>query len=692
MKFANNSGALGRIDFHIRLVVVLVSLIGYAVLFLAGVYPLIYIPVVVLSMLAGYRYFYSEKLPFVPESIWTIATLIIVIGPVVLSFMGRLFFLDALDFIFLLLPLIKLLTTRSERDYLQIFALSFGQVLYGTIVNLDLSFGIALVAYLAATIWGLILISFKMAAMKSEHQQYQLEEAEKAIFRKQYLAFVMILPLVALIITSGLFFIIPRPGSALASFAFGVGKRQSGFSDQVSIGDVGEIKLDHSVAMRVAVSGRELQHPIYWRGAVLDTFDGIQWTMDKTIPPYVAKERQSSLFQLTTQKKHKLSKQRFFMDGTSTSYIFHADFIGWVKARSHQLKIHANGSVVLPEKRSHLQYYEAWSSTYSTFTIPEPAWETFLQLPNNLDKRVVQLTRQVSKDAKTPMEAALKIKNYLQTTFDYSLQAGLRPVADPLAYFLFDLKAGHCEYFATSMVIMLRTLGIHSRMVTGYQQGEYIESEDYYLVRQSDAHTWVEAWIGEHWVRFDPTPAAGLASYDKGLMNDIKSFIDSLSFKWQRYVIAYSVIDQIEMMLKADAKIQTTNFYDVKMWFKKHLLDFAAVLLVIAFAVLYVKRKSILQWLVALLSQKSRSEQLSRHFEKIRKILIKAGLKIDDSMTARETIELATLKFDSIKDPLGSWLKIFEPLRYDPDSDVQINSEKLSELEHKIKNGLKNNP
>ena len=82
------------------------------------------------------------------------------------------------------------------------------------------------------------------------------------------------------------------------------------------------------------------------------------------------------------------------------------------------------------------------------------------------------------------------------------------PVSDPLAYFLFVRRKGHCEYFASSMAVMLRTLGIPSRVATGFLSGVYNPMTGWQVIRASDAHSWVEAWIpGQGWTTFDPTPS-----------------------------------------------------------------------------------------------------------------------------------------------------------------------------------------
>lgn len=227
------------------------------------------------------------------------------------------------------------------------------------------------------------------------------------------------------------------------------------------------------------------------------------------------------------------------------------------------------------------------------------------------------------------------------------------------------------------MTVMLRTLGIHSRLVTGYQQGEYNESEGYYLVRQSDAHAWVETYINGKWIRFDPTPAAGWSDYSQSVINDIQKLLDSLAFKWQRYVIAYNVKDQIEFLLETDAKMRMTSVAEVKLWLKKHTEDFAVIVLFMMAIVLYVKRKDLSEWLRQRKVKTKQRHELSIYFKTIKKMLEKSGLEINEAMTAREIIAEAKLKFPDAHNVLDNWLLYFEPLRYRPG---EINSNDVNTL------------
>jgi hypothetical protein len=112
-------------------------------------------------------------------------------------------------------------------------------------------------------------------------------------------------------------------------------------------------------------------------------------------------------------------------------------------------------------------------------------------------------------------------------------------VPDPLTYFLFVRKKGHCEYFASAMTVMLRTLGIPSRLVTGFQSGAYNSLTELYVIRASDAHSWVEAYLPRRgWTTFDPTPPDPVLRH-AGLWDKLALYADAADTFWQQWVLAY---------------------------------------------------------------------------------------------------------------------------------------------------------
>jgi hypothetical protein len=187
------------------------------------------------------------------------------------------------------------------------------------------------------------------------------------------------------------------------------------------------------------------------------------------------------------------------------------------------------------------------------------------------------------------------LERFLRTEFGYTLQLPSREVPDPLAYFLFTRRKGHCEYFASALTMMLRTLGIPARLATGFQNGIYNPISDLWLLRASDAHSWVEAWIPGHgWTTFDPTPpdptAAGFAFLTK-----IGLYLDAAETFWQQWVVGYDSGQQLSLVdqLQQSARRMGIRWFDsmnglgsnwtgvgLGQWFRRYAIRMVMVLAV----------------------------------------------------------------------------------------------------------------
>ena len=143
---------------------------------------------------------------------------------------------------------------------------------------------------------------------------------------------------------------------------------------------------------------------------------------------------------------------------------------------------------------------------------------------------------------------ARAIESYLRTRFAYSLEPVESESADPLAGFLFERKKGHCEYFASAMAVLLRELRIPSRVATGYLGGTANPLTGWLVVRGSDAHAWVEAWIpGQGWTTYDPTPAGEEWSASGGLWSRAGLYFDAAETLWQEWVVGYDLDWQLTL-------------------------------------------------------------------------------------------------------------------------------------------------
>jgi transglutaminase-like putative cysteine protease len=149
---------------------------------------------------------------------------------------------------------------------------------------------------------------------------------------------------------------------------------------------------------------------------------------------------------------------------------------------------------------------------------PPQIVERYLQLPDNFSPRVAALAAELTQNEETVYDKSKKIESFLRE-YEYSDQIAA-PAADqdPVEYFLFDLQKGYCDYYATSMVVMLRSLGIPSRAASGYAEGEYDRESGSYIITEQDAHTWVEVYFsGYGWIEFEPTAGESVLNRPAGI-------------------------------------------------------------------------------------------------------------------------------------------------------------------------------
>ncbi len=181
------------------------------------------------------------------------------------------------------------------------------------------------------------------------------------------------------------------------------------------------------------------------------------------------------------------------------------------------------------------------------FRIPADYRMRCLRLPESLDRaRVQALAEEWSKGAESPFEIARAVEAGLRRNYRYSLTPKAK--GNVIESFLFETREGHCEYFATSMVVMMRALGIPARIVNGYYSAEWNEIGKAFTVRQRDAHSWVEVYFDSYgWMSFDPTPPNGVGRTGEDNVYDrtMGRMVDALKVRWYRYMIDYNFTDQI---------------------------------------------------------------------------------------------------------------------------------------------------
>jgi transglutaminase-like putative cysteine protease len=168
----------------------------------------------------------------------------------------------------------------------------------------------------------------------------------------------------------------------------------------------------------------------------------------------------------------------------------------------------------------------------------------YLQLPD-LDRRIRALADSLTACLDNRYDRVVAIRDWLQT-FDYTRDLPSSAREATLEHFLFERQAGHCEYFSTAMVVMLRSIGIQARNVNGFLGGQWSQFGDYLVVTQNEAHSWVEVWFqGYGWVTFDPTPAgASSGELVTSWFWPGRIFFDGLQHRWSKWVLDYGTEEQ----------------------------------------------------------------------------------------------------------------------------------------------------
>jgi hypothetical protein len=457
----------------------------------------------------------------------------------------------------LILAAIKLLQKKANRDWVFIYLISFFEILLSAGMSISPLFVISLLLYLFFMICSIVAFEIKRAREKIAKEK-ELKETEKPI---QWKLSVVAATLLVLILSFAvpLFFLFPRVGGAGIGKGFASGMT-TGFSDSIKLGEIARIQQSDEIVMRARLEeGKETVKEIKWRGMALDYFTNLGWQKSRKeyTEPFVKTEKDFFIVN-GFNKNPNLVTQTIYLEPLDTPILFALSrpvaFQGGFKLINKDLE----GAIIVVRAGTERFSYKVFSDVslpsieaLKKDDSPYPLGAArYLQLPTNLDPRIARLAAEIinKSGASNRYDKAKAIEQYLQNNFGYTLD--LRAGGEqPLADFLFNVREGHCEYFATAMAVMLRTQGIATRVVTGFQSGDYNSTADVYIVRQRNAHAWVEVYFPKEnsWIAFDPTPAAGRSSAVAGessILGRFRSYFDALETFWVQYVIAYDNQEQ----------------------------------------------------------------------------------------------------------------------------------------------------
>lgn len=480
-------------------------------------------------------------------------------------------FLTATVHLVFFLAIMKLLTARRRRDYFFVKVIAFLEMLAGAVVSNSPNFFLFLAFFLL----------FSIAAFASGEIRLSAERADAtcraglAGFPARLATLTVIAAIGSLVLAAAMFFVLPRTARAAFQRLAASGFTTPGFSHEVALGKTGEFRTSNAPVMHIRIEDCSSQANFKWRGAALGEFDGKRWY--NTEQSGVLLPAKGGVVWLMDNRRAWQGGKRVTYEvvikGVSSDALFFA-------GSPLLVQLFSGGGVVRTSTDTFRASTPGDNLRYAAVSAVEAEGEKapdagdlsedernyYLLLPP-FDPRIRQLAEQVTAGQTTAEAKARSIETYLRTSYRYTTEPpATATVTDPLADFLFRRKAGHCEYFASAMAVMLRSIWIPARLATGFQSGVYNPLSGWHTVRASDAHSWVEAWIsGKGWVTFDPTPA-GAAAAPVGVLERLWFYADAAETFWEEWVLNYDLDRQLilaEQMGKSGRNLRLTWFQDV---------------------------------------------------------------------------------------------------------------------------------
>ena len=495
---------------------------------------------------------------------WMLVVCLIVCVGLTLGTFRTLFGREAGVTLVTLLAALKTLELRARRDAFVITSLGFFLILTQFLYSQSIFIAALMLVVLIGLLTSLVLAQRPTG-------RPSIQSAVKAAVR----SVVMGIPVMV-----ALFVLFPRLGPLWRLPADAA--QRTGLSNDIQLGHVANLAMDDSVAMRIRFfQGMPMYRDMYFRGPVLDFFDGRTWHALSSLPgaqrPAIEERVEPHGEPLSYQAT--LEPLRInavpLLEGTlaavptppATTPQLRRDGLSW-----------SAGAPMAERTQIDAQVWTGVKYGPPGNGGLQPQW---LQLPHGYNPRTLawvtafRAEHQLMHARPAELSAAL-LRHIRFGGYSYTLSVGSEDAVAAknrsphlIDTFWLDRKSGFCEHYATAYVYLMRAMGVPSRVVTGYQGGELNTVDGMYVVRNSDAHAWAEIWVaGEGWVRVDPTasvapervsqarqvfryrnPLPGpLSNLDPAMWGRLRSYIDAGNHQWNVWVLQYSRNRQMELL------------------------------------------------------------------------------------------------------------------------------------------------
>jgi protein-glutamine gamma-glutamyltransferase len=320
----------------------------------------------------------------------------------------------------------------------------------------------------------------------------------------------------------------------------------AGFTEEVTLDSIGQIRESREVALRLQFErGVQPAEEMRFKAATHEIYDGGRWGRS---PKAGELPRRRGVRFWLVPGEPVATVEIWRQPMRSASLPLPVETLVVEPTVSAALEVDRGGAVSLPYVPVETLYYKVGMAARPVDAArgPAPAAGDAALDRGGVTPRIAELAARVMGEG-PPAERIRRLEAHLSEQYAYTADFTGRAADNPIEDFLFTYRSGQCEYFASAMVLMLRAEGVPARLVTGFLGGEYNVFEGYYIVRDANAHAWVEAYLpGAGWRAFDPTPPAGrpVASAE-GAFAVVRQAYDFLLFRWDRYVLTFGLYDQL---------------------------------------------------------------------------------------------------------------------------------------------------
>ncbi|HUO85984.1 MAG TPA: DUF3488 and transglutaminase-like domain-containing protein [Thermoanaerobaculia bacterium] len=447
---------------------------------------------------------------------------------------------------------IKLFSLRRERDKWHAVLGIFFLFLAAMATSVHLTVVVYLVAFLVVAL--LVLARFALFHLLSGFGWRAGEPLHVPLA-----GFLAVVSVATAVVAVPLFASLPRVASPfIGGPVGGRGGGQvsvAGFSDQVTLDSIGRLRDNRQVALRLDYGSSPPPGEVRLKGGTYERYRAGRWVASQ-LRSGAERDRSDSLRLADGTPAAEVLIYRLPM--ASRSVPVPVESLRLQDVQRWRVAVDRGGALQLRRvPNDPLDYrVELAAGAISGAVEPEPGSDAATLDLTGVTPRMIDLASTVAGTG--PLgEKARRLERFLIDNYDYTLDLVGRPGDEALERFLFDDRRGHCEYFASALVLLLRTQGIHSRLITGFLGAER-NALGLHVVRHGNAHAWVEAWLpDEGWQVLDPTPPGGRpgALAGAGLASTLANIYDALVFQWDRYVLTYDRDDQAETIDRLFARI-----------------------------------------------------------------------------------------------------------------------------------------